>query len=94
MDTTCDFLDALKYKTGIASDFGLAEYLQITRSTVSAYRLKRCTFSDETALHVADLLGLNRGYVLACVHAEKNRNDDKAYDEWEKIAALLPIKAA
>ena len=54
--------------------------------------------SDEYALKVADLLGLEGGYVLACIAAERSKNErvKKAWAWWadhKSLAAVLAVLA-
>lgn len=71
MNTTCDFLDALRVRYGISSDYALAKFLQCTQSSVTHYRHKRSALSDEMALKVADLLDLPRAEVYLSIQAER-----------------------
>jgi len=91
MNTTLDFLDAVKAKHGINSDYALAPVLGVTRSAVSKYRNKLDYLSDKKALLVASLLEINSGIVLAAVHAEKSKNEqEKAawVSIWEKLGGV------
>lgn len=91
MNTTLDFLDAVKAKHGIPSDYALAPVLGVTRSAVSKYRNKLDYLSDEKALLVANLLEINSGIVLAAVHAERSKSDQEkaAWTSiWEKLGGV------
>lgn len=76
---TTDFLDELRRELYAAgkiprdSDGSLFPLLGITRAQISRYRNKGDTFSDKVALRVADLLELDRDYVIACIHAEREK---------------------
>jgi len=65
MKNTCEFLDAIKAKNSLTSDYQLAKLLGCTPSAIGNYRHGKSMLSDEYALKVADLLGLEGGYVLA-----------------------------
>lgn len=91
MQTTSDFLDAVKAKRGLASDYALAKLLGITTSGVSAYRTKRTFLGDSQAIHVAELLEMDPAIILAAVHAERAKTEpEKAVwrHVFEKLGGL------
>lgn len=71
MTTTNDYLNAVKAKTGAASDYALAPKLGLTKQMISRYRLKKDYLSDEYCLKVASILEIDPAIVLAAVHAER-----------------------
>jgi hypothetical protein len=68
---TVDFLDLVKRRHNVPSDYALAKLLGVRHQTVSMYRTADSTLGDQTALRVAELLELRPEYVLACVAAER-----------------------
>ncbi len=74
--TTVQLMDRIKKTHGIQSDYQLAKFLGVTQQSVSNWRRGKSAFDDEIALKVADLLGLDRGQVLAWVHAERCKNPE------------------
>lgn len=93
MKTTADFIDELKLKLELPSDGMLAKKLGIHRQYMSQYRTGKTTFSDEKALLVADLLEIDPAYVIACVHAEREKNQT-IKTIWERIATNAQAMAA
>ena len=93
MKTTCHFLDAIKSRYNLPSDYAAAGKLGITRSAVSSYRKGKSFFDDHTALTVATLLEIDPGIVLACAHAERARNDAER-SAWTSILEKLGGVAA
>jgi plasmid maintenance system antidote protein VapI len=89
MKTTVDFLDALKAKNGGCSDYRLAQILAVSRAQVSKYRNRRDFLGNEMAFRVADLLQIDRGFVLACAHLERSKSEPEK-QVWQGIAALFP----
>jgi hypothetical protein len=88
MKNTADFLDALRVKFDLPSDGALGRFLGIThRQQMSWYRNMRGTFDDELSLKVADLLELDPAYVVACMHAQREKND-QVRKVWERIASM------
>ncbi|WP_286836564.1 hypothetical protein [Spongiibacter sp.] len=47
--------------------------------------------SDDIAIKAAEILGLDAGYVLACVTAERAKNTP-SYETWVKICERLTPK--
>lgn len=91
--TTIEFLDAVKAKFGIESDYALAEKLQVTRFEISNYRTGRMLLKDGDAIWIASLLELEPAYVMTCAHAEKaaraNRTEEQAV--WEGLLKKLTL---
>ena len=87
MKTTADFLDALRIKLDLPSDGRLADYLGMHRQHISQYRTLNGTFGDELSLKVADLLEMDPAYVMACMHAQREKNAD-VRKVWERIANM------
>ena len=88
MQTTNDFLDAVKARYGLPSDYALAAKVGLTRSGISGYRHGRSKLGEEAALKVAHLLELDEGYVLACMEAER-AHSEAAKSAWERLADRL-----
>lgn len=78
MKTSCEFLDAVKAKHCLVSDYALSKKLDVGQSCVTHYRKKRSFLDDDMAVKVAELLGLEVAYVLACVHAERAERSKNA----------------
>lgn len=86
--TTVEFLDALKARYSLTSDYKLFKFLGVTQSTVSNYRIGKTYLNDEIALKVAAQLELAPGYVLACIHEERTKSQPvKA--AWHQVARAL-----
>lgn len=86
--TTNEFLDQVKARYGLKSDYALAGKLGLTRSMVSAYRNGKRMLGEEVAVKVADLLELPPGYVLACIEAERS-HVPAIRKAWEDLADLV-----
>lgn len=93
MNTTLHFLDAVKARHAIASDYKLARYLGITQQEVSKLRNQKAFLGDSTALQVAKLLEMDPAEVIAAAHAERAKNpEEKAV--WRSIMERLGGAAA
>ena len=82
---TVQLIDALRQRHKLPSDYAAAALLGLTRAQLSRYRNGKDFLGDEQALKVADLLGLEPGYVLACMHAERSKAP-AVRSTWERIA--------
>lgn len=86
--TTIEFLNAIKKKYDITSNYGLARKLDQTDTDIARWMKGKNTLGDEAALKVAELLDLDPAYVLACAHAERAKNDpEKAV--WQRMADMV-----
>lgn len=93
MKTTIEFLDAVKVKYSLPSDYALAQILGITRSSVSKFRVGKDCLGEETACKVAELLDIEAGYVMACIASERAKKPEvKA--AWKHAAEVLYGMAA
>lgn len=68
-----EWIDRVKQHAGIASDYGAAKALGISRTTVSKYRKSTLTLDEECALKVAELLGERPEAVLLDQYAERTK---------------------
>lgn len=88
--TTIDLLDAAKARQGVSSDYKLALLLHVKPSAVGNYRHGRSHPDDEICGRLADLAGLDRGYVVACVHATRALGcSPRTYEVWFNVAGRL-----
>lgn len=85
---TVNFLDAIKTRYRLPSDYALAHFLGVSKAVISSYRVRKSRLDDAIALKVAKLLELDPGYVAACIHAERARRDD-VREMWQKTANAL-----
>lgn len=88
MQTTVDFLDAVRAAYALTSDYQVAKKLGISPAQISQYRTGRHTLGDEKALQVAELLELSPDYVLACMATERAKGE-KARKAWAGLAKKL-----
>lgn len=92
MLTTIDFLEAIKTRHNVTSDYALAKYLGLTRSAISKYRNTKTAFDETMALRVAEALEIDPAYVLACVSFER-ANCTEAKEAWQRLAQrYMPVE--
>lgn len=73
---TIEYLDKVKAKRGISSDYALAKALGVGQSAIIGYRAGRTTINDDTALAIAQLLDLNPLEVIATANAERAKTPE------------------
>lgn len=93
MTTTCEFIDAIKARYSLPSDYAASVKLGMTRAAVSSYRHRRSFLDDSAAIRVAELLEMEPGYVMACAHAERAKSDAER-TAWQSIMQKLGGAAA
>jgi hypothetical protein len=92
MKTTQEYLADLHAHYGTTTTYALAKAMGLGDQTVRGWT-KGHSFSDAHAVMVADLLGLDRGEVLAAASAERSKCP-AARDAWKRIADQLSGQAA
>lgn len=93
MLTTRDLLGAVKAAQGIPSNYRLARVLDVTEGTVQRWHTGKNQPDDAMAARLAGMAGLDIGYVVASMHAERAQ-EDGARKLWEQIAQRLQAAAA
>lgn len=93
MHTTDELLEAAKRHSGLTTDYKLGMVLGLSNSAVTNYRKGRSHPDDNVGRRLAELAGLDEGYVLACLHAERAK-DDESRQAWQRIAKRLEGVAA
>ncbi|GAB6140872.1 hypothetical protein JCM14076_16010 [Methylosoma difficile] len=81
MKNISEYLDELKEKTG--SDYAAAKALGITKQSVSVIR-KGGNIKDETAIKIAEQLGINEGEVLIAAAIARSKGEVRR--AWENIS--------
>lgn len=90
MRTTVEYLDAVKARLDLPSDYAIAKVLGITRAAVSRYRNGHGVFDDEVCFAVAEILDINPLEVIVAAQSERAKNDDskaKWESYWENFSA-------
>ena len=88
MHTTNQLLDAIKARHGITSEYRLTRTIGITDNTLRNYRHGATVPDDAVAVKLAEMLELDPGYVVACVHAERAK-EPQLRKVWEGIAIQI-----
>lgn len=73
---TLQYLDAVKARRGITSDYALAKILQTSQAAISGYRAGRRVFDDDVALTIACELEVNPLAVIAAANLERAKTPE------------------
>ena len=73
---TPEYLDLVRAKLHLPSDYALQKPLGISKSLVSAYRTGKESLSDNLAIRVAELCGLDAAKVLLDAHIERSKTPE------------------
>lgn len=88
-----DYLDAIKARHQLPSDYAAAKALGVTRTSVSRYRNGSDTFADTVAIRVAELLDMDPAEVLIDCQMER-APDPATRAAWGALLARLGGHAA
>lgn len=88
MNTTRDFLQAVKARHCVRSDYALAPLLGVTRASVSRLQNGKDFLGDSTAITVGKLLQIDPAFVVACAHAERAKETAEK-SLWQGLADRL-----
>ena len=91
---TLEYLDSVKKKLAIESDYAVAKALNIRHSTISGYRARGGQMDDEVAAKVAAVLGLHPGLVVLDMHRARAKTPAEATiwaDIYKGFLSLLPL---
>ena len=87
---SADFLDAVRAKHGLTSDYQVHKFLRIAQSRVSMYRTGRREFDSKTCHLVANALDVDPAWVMVEIQVERaNRTEDR--DAWQRVADLVKV---
>lgn len=87
---TLEYLQAVKTRLGIQSDYALAKALGITQPTVSGYRAGRSRIDDDVALRIAEILGKNPLEVIAAANAERSKSPEMR-EKWTHLMEKFSV---
>lgn len=73
-----EYLDAAKEKLGINSDYELAKRMEISRQRISAYRAGTEWPDVAALLHLAIILEIDPGEIIADIEAQHTKDQKKA----------------
>lgn len=93
MKTTADYLDALRVRLAVPSDYALAEKLDMSKQHIHKFRKMHGSFSEEMSLRVADILEIDPAEIILAMHYQREKNA-AAKQVWERIYKSMTAVAA
>lgn len=84
MKSTGQYLDAVKDRLDLPSDYAIAKALNVTRAAISSYRTGRSMPDDLVCARIAAVIGVEPMEVIAAINYQRAKNDD-ARSLWESI---------
>lgn len=89
MKTTADYIDELREKFGVDSDFSAMSKLGVKhRQQVSQWRQHHGAFGEELSLKVAEELEIDPAEVLLAMEIQREKNE-AVRNVWERIAERM-----
>ncbi|MCX5545677.1 helix-turn-helix domain-containing protein, partial [Paraburkholderia sp. CNPSo 3076] len=84
MKSTEQYLDEVRERLELPSDYALAKALGLTRASVSSYRVGRTLPDDLACARIADAIGCDPMEIIAAINYQRAKNDE-ARALWEGI---------
>lgn len=94
MKSTEQYLDEVKERLNLPSDYALAKALGFTRASVSSYRCGRTYPDDLACARIADALGVEVMEVIAATNYQRSKTDEarKLWDGiWGKAVGAIAL---
>ncbi len=88
MQTTVQFLDAVRVRHGLPSDYKLAKFLGVSQSSISHYRRGQSMMDEAMCLKIAAALGVEQGEVLVAIAFEREKRAE-VKRAWQRVAQRL-----
>jgi DNA-binding XRE family transcriptional regulator len=85
MKTTIEYLDAVRAKLDLPSDYAIAKVLGVSRESVSAFRNAKSSMGIETCLKVGEILQIDGHAVYADGQIERAKKPEIA-DFWKSVS--------
>jgi predicted transcriptional regulator len=82
---TSDYLDEVRRKLDLPSDYAVAKVLGITRESVSGFRNGKSPFGIETAMKIGEILRIDGHRVYADGQIERAKNQE-ILDFWKAVS--------
>ncbi|MFX1803513.1 helix-turn-helix transcriptional regulator [Paraburkholderia sp. A1RO-5] len=84
MKSAEQYLDEVRERLDLPSDYAISKALSVTRAAVSKYRCGRTLPDDLVCARIADLIGCEPMEVIAAMHYQR-ANSDEERALWEGI---------
>lgn len=81
---TIEYMDAVKKRRGITSDYALSKELGVTKQSVSRYSKGIGHFDETVCSRVAEILGIHPGLVMLDMQRERAKTPQER-NVWQEI---------
>ena len=88
MQTTVQFLDAVRVRHELTSDYQLAKFLGVPQTSISSYRTGRSMMDEAMCLKIAAALAIEPGEVLVAIAFEREKRAE-VKSAWQRVAQRL-----
>ncbi|MTV36265.1 helix-turn-helix domain-containing protein [Duganella radicis] len=85
MKTTIEYLESVRAKLDLPSDYAISKALGVTRESVSGWRNGKSPFGIETAMKIGEILGEDGHAIYAHGQIERAKKPEIA-DFWKDIS--------
>lgn len=85
MKTTIEYLEEVKAKLALPSDYALAKVLGLTHTSIIAYRNGRSALGIETSLKIGEILRIDGHAIYADGQIERAKNPE-IQNFWKSIS--------
>lgn len=85
MKTTVEYLEAVKAKLALPSDYALAKVLGVTHTSIIQYRNGRSALGIETSMKLGEILGLDGHAIYAHGQIERAKKPEIS-DFWKAVS--------
>lgn len=92
-----EWIDRLKVKKQISSDYAVAKMLGMSQSSIISMRSRKSTFDEDAAVKVAQLLGINPTGIVIDQAAERAKSPEVRSTlaaEAQRLCILCKVTAA
>lgn len=99
MTHTEHYLDLLRQRLDLPSDYAVAKALNVSRQCVSGWRTGRTSFDEVTARRIAKLLDIEPGVLLVAMLADRTRDEESrrafewVFERLERLGELVGLFA-
>jgi hypothetical protein len=91
MNVSVRWIEAFKAHQGPMSDYRVAQHLGVESAHICNWRAGRSGMSDESAIALANIMGVEPGIILSELYAERAEKQHKTpvKKAWLRVAELL-----
>ncbi len=93
MKSINDYLNDVKQKLALETDYKLAKWLECRTGALSNYRSKKAGIDNYRATKIAEALNISPMEIIATAEAEREKNEEQR-NYWKKLALAAIITSS